>query len=433
MQSLGLFAGYGVEIEYALVDARTLSALPVADRLLAALARTRTRTRTQARSGDGARDGAAEPWPCDVDLGTVAASNELVLHVIELKTPGPAPALAGLADAFQAGVAEIEQALDGLGGRLLPTAMHPWFDPAAETRLWSHEAKEIYRAYDRIFGCRGHGWSNLQSTHLNLPFSGDDELGRLHAAIRLVLPLIPALAASSPIVEGRPTGLADSRLEAYRTNSRRFASITGRVIPEPVYTRSDYEARILAPIYRDLAPFDPEGILCHEFSNARGAIARFERGSIEIRLIDTQEAPRADLAVLAAVAGAVRLLVDERWSRRAEQAAWPVDPLAALLSRTIAEAERAAIDDPAYLAAFGVSAPPPVAAGDLWRHLVAGAGAAGALDTAAFGAELGVILDRGPLARRILQATGPAPTHDRLHDVYARLADCLHEGEMFRP
>ena len=36
---------------------------------------------------------------------------------------------------------------------------------------------------------------------LNLPFSSDEEFGRLHAAIRLLLPLLPALAASSPLVE----------------------------------------------------------------------------------------------------------------------------------------------------------------------------------------------------------------------------------------
>ena len=50
----------------------------------------------------------------------------------------------------------------------------------------------MYEAYDRIFDCRGHGWANLQAVHLNLPFSGDEEFGRLHAAIRLVLPIMPA-------------------------------------------------------------------------------------------------------------------------------------------------------------------------------------------------------------------------------------------------
>src|SRR5690606_3311880 len=97
-----------------------------------------------------------------------------------------------------------------LGGRLMPSAMHPWMDPLTQTRLWPHENSPVYEAFNRIFGCQGHGWSNLQSMHINLPFEGDEEFGRLHAGIRLILPILPALAASSPFVEGRATGLMDN-------------------------------------------------------------------------------------------------------------------------------------------------------------------------------------------------------------------------------
>ena len=76
--------------------------------------------------------------------------------------------------------------------RLLPTAMHPWMDPDRDLRLWPHEASAVYEAFNRIFSCRGHGWANLQSAHINLPFANDEEFGRLHAAIRAVLPIIPA-------------------------------------------------------------------------------------------------------------------------------------------------------------------------------------------------------------------------------------------------
>jgi gamma-glutamyl:cysteine ligase YbdK (ATP-grasp superfamily) len=426
---LHLFEAYGVELEYALVDRESLAALPVADRLLAA---------------------AAGAPAAEVTRGDLGWSNELVLHVIELKTAAPAPALPGLAARFDRGVRAAEEIAGALepapGARLMPGAMHPWFDPATETRLWPHEGAEIYRAYDRIFGTRGHGWSNLQAVHLNLPFAGDEEFARLHAAIRLVLPILPALAASSPIVEGRVTGLVDSRLEAYRTNSRRFASITGQVIPEPVYTRADYEERILQPIYRDLEPLDPEGVLRHEFVNARGAIARFSRGSIEIRLIDVQEAPRADLAVLAAVVGVLKLLVRDAWSLQEAQRAVPVEPLHALLSAGIAAGEHAEIVDDAYLALFGYrhrggKGRGATTAGDLWRHLVERSAAAGTLDEATFGADLQAILDQGPLARRILHALGTDAEADRgmeiprryLREVWDGLCDCLGRGERFTP
>ena len=210
--------------------------------------------------------------------------------MIELKTNGPAPRLSGLAERFAGEVEQIDALLAPLGARLMPTAMHPWMDPTREFRLWPHGGRQIYQAFDRIFDCRGHGWANLQSTHLNLPFANDEEFGRLHAAVRAILPLLPALAASSPFVEGRHPGILDARLDFYRTNARRVPSVTGQVIPEPVFTRSGYEA-LLETIYADLAPLDPAGTLRHEWVNARGCIARFDRMALEIRLLDVQECP----------------------------------------------------------------------------------------------------------------------------------------------
>ncbi|NJL28684.1 MAG: glutamate--cysteine ligase, partial [Thermoanaerobaculia bacterium] len=170
-----LFEVVGVELEYMIVDRETLAVRPVADEVLRAV---------------------AGEIVSDVETGELAWSNELVLHVIELKTNGPAPRLAGLEAFFERDVRRINELLAPLGGRLMPTAMHPWMDPHTETRLWPHEYSPVYEAYDRIFGCRGHGWSNLQSLHLNLPFTGDEEFARLHAAVRLLLPILPALAAS---------------------------------------------------------------------------------------------------------------------------------------------------------------------------------------------------------------------------------------------
>src|SRR5690606_19484263 len=200
------------------------------------------------------------------------------------------------------------------GATLLPTGMHPWMEPEHELRLWPHDNAEIYSAFDRIFGCRGHGFANLQSMHINLPFADDEEFGKLHAAIRLVLPLIPGLSASLHLVEGRLLCTLDNRLEAYRTNCARVPSVTGLVVAEAVYSRASYEAEVLQAIYRDLAELDPEGVLAHEWVNARGAIARFDRMAIEIRTADTQECPRADLALAELVVAAVRSLVEQRHS-----------------------------------------------------------------------------------------------------------------------
>lgn len=401
----GLFKALGIELEYMIVDREGLSVLPVCDRLLTA------------ETGRIAND---------VEFDDVSWSNELALHLVELKTARPAACLDGLADAFQRHITRINRHLAAIDGRLLPTAMHPWMNPREQLRLWPHDYHEIYAAFDRIFDCRRHGWANLQSVHLNLPFADDDEFGRLHAAIRLLLPILPALAASSPVVDGRLTGLMDNRMAVYRDNAALIPSISGQVIPEPVFTQDEYQSRILRPIYTDLSPHDPDGLLQDEWCNARGAIARFDRNTIEIRVLDMQECPAADLAIATMVEAVLKLLVAETWSDLKSQQSWPTEPLVEILNATIRDADAAVIDNRDYLRAFGLTGSRPVRAMDLWQHTVERA-------RPSTDGPLGTILTRGPLARRIARALGSAPDRARLHAIYMQLAECLAVGGIFIP
>ena len=95
--------------------------------------------------------------------------------------------------------------------------------------------------------------------------------------------------------------MLDNRLVVYRSNCARIPSVTGEVVPEPMGSIGEYHERVLEPIYRDLAPHDPEGVLRHEWVNARGAIARFDRMAIEIRVLDVQETPAMDVAYAALI------------------------------------------------------------------------------------------------------------------------------------
>lgn len=418
MRTLGLFEGVGVELEYMIVDARSLDILPKSDHVLYSIAREYT---------------------SEVERDTLAWSNELVLHVLEIKTNGPAESLAGLDAAVMEDVAEIEKILESEGGRLMPGAAHPWMDPARETRLWPHEDNEIYAAFDRIFGCTGHGWSNLQCTHLNLPFDGDAEFGRLHAAIRLLLPIVPALAASSPILDGRLTGLMDTRLHCYRENQKKIPSITGQLIPEAVYTQRDYEEKILGPMYADIAPFDRDEILRNEWLNARGAIARFDRSAIELRIIDVQECPSADVAILHAITCVLRALVSEKWQPLERQKQAATEMLNSVLIATTHTAETAMIRDRDYLEAFGIHAK-EASASDVWHHLLETVVARDSGLTDAWSGALTTILEEGTLARRLVRAAaGENPSvaarfsldGDHLREVYSRLCDCLKENRMF--
>jgi gamma-glutamyl:cysteine ligase YbdK (ATP-grasp superfamily) len=402
---LHAFAAYGIEIEYAIVDRDTLDVRAIADRLLA-----------DAAGGE----------VNEFADGPIAWSNELSLHVIELKTNGPAASLDGLDGLFSAEVARIDKLLNKHNARILPGPMHPWMDPLTEQRLWPHEQNEIYAAYDRIFNCRGHGWANLQSMHINLPFADNAEFVRLHDAIRIALPLLPALAAASPYVDGKASGLLDTRLETYRLNQKRIPEITGRVVPDHIASIDEYHARILEPMFRAMAPHDPQGVLHGEWLNSRGAIARFDRGAIEIRILDAQESPRADLAVARAVVALVRDLYEERASTAAAQAAVSTANLADLFERALREGEQTKVSDPTVLAALGLGQAPQTMA-EIWRVVCARNGILHGSD----GETLAALLQRAPLARRLLERGGQLPTRDALRDIYRQLCQTLEANAFF--
>lgn len=408
---LSLFEAWGIEIEYMIVDATTLDVRPIADLAL-----------RDAAGGD--------QWVADVDDGPIGWSNELVGHVLELKCAAPVASLAGLADAFGNSLRRLADVLQRHGAVALPGGMHPWMDPARETALWPHEGHEIYAAYDGIFDCRRHGWANLQSMHVNLPFADDREFARLLAAIRLVVPLVPALAASSPVHDGRDGRCLDSRLRFYRRNATRVPAMAGAIVPEPIFDRERYRDEVLRPISAQLRALGaPPELLARDWLNARGAIARFDRMAIEIRVADAQENPFADLAVAAAVTELVRALVEERHAALATQQAFSQDALVAMFPR-VARRGPAASLPPGYAALFGCDGPCETA-GELLRTVLRRRFEG----PPELERPLQRILERGTLAERLLAAlrAGGGTTRDRLRDVYGRLQACLRDGAGFLP
>ena len=404
-----LFECFGVELEYMIVQRDDLRIAPWSDRVLI--------------NADGLP-------VSDIERGSVTWSNELTAHVIELKTTDPVASLDGYAAAFANEVGELNRRFAPHGAMLLPTAMHPMMRPE-EAVLWAHDNNDIYAAFDRIFDCRVHGWSNLQSVHLNLPFADDTEFARLHAAIRLVLPLLPALAASSPIVEGKITGLPDNRLAFYRQNSAKLAELCGRVIPEPVYTEADYNRAIFEPIGRALAPHDPAGVLEPVFSNSRGAIARFDRGSIEIRLLDLQECPAADLAIVRTVVSLLRELVAEKLISQADQQAATVDELAPVFHLCVEQGDAARISAPTLLKAFGWKGYDSPTAHDLWGAAITRLQPMASASPAEQLAQQ-TYLEQGTLARRMTTALGVNPSPEAIIALYRQLVTCAENNRILR-
>lgn len=407
MKPLGLFEGFGIEIELMIVDGKTLSVLPIAEKIL---------TNAQGIVED------------EMPLGKVLASNELSAHVIEFKTPGPAKNFHGMAEAFRTAVDIALEKLCPLGAKLLGTGMHPFMDPFREAVLWPYGQKEIYNAYNRIFDCRGHGWVNLQSVHLNLPFNDAESFGRLHSAVRCVLPLIPALSASTPVMDGKLTEFCDTRLSVYRNNQKRIPEIAGRIIPEPVLTPREYEEVIFQPMYRAIAPHDPEKILQEEWLNSRGAIARFDRSAIEIRLVDTQECVEADIAVIALVAAAVRGFVEERLAPFSAQKAFSTRSLAGLLDRCIQSGETAVLEGEEFSAIYGGFC--GKTAGEVWKGWYENL-----LDFCPELPPVAPVLERilsaGTLSARIGKALGNNPDRERIFSLYRALGSHVETGKVF--
>jgi carboxylate-amine ligase len=412
-QPLHLLDGCGIELEYMLVDRVSLDVLPIADRVL--------------------RDASvADRFVNDFTHGDFGWSNELVMHLLELKNLQPTAQLAALAAGFQGEVVAMNDQLQRYGARLMAGGMHPWMNPSTQTRLWPHDHTDVYRAYDHMFDCRSHGWANLQSTHINLPFADDDEFARLHAAVRVILPILPALTAASPYADGRASGILDYRMEVYRRNADAIPELNGDIVPEPVTTRAEYERLILAPMYSAVAAYDPEGVLQHEWLNARGAIARFDRNAIEIRVIDTQECPAMDVAIGAMIMDLAQSLCDKAFYRPQADAQLPTRMLSEIFVACTHEADHARIRYPEYLRVFGITRN-DCNAGNLWETIAERLDRERASRTAVWRQAIEFVLARGPLARRLLRAIGPRPSHAALHELYTAFADALHAGKPFDP
>ncbi|MCB0481693.1 MAG: glutamate--cysteine ligase [Flavobacteriales bacterium] len=404
--SYHLFDVYGVELEYMIVDQNTRKIRSIADLIF------------KEKTGS---------FIADYENGEVAWSNELVSHVLEIKTNGPAPSLNGLDEHFHKNVLEINNILEKHKAVLMPGGAHPTADPLTETQIWPHEHNEVYNLYNRVFNCKGHGWSNLQSTHINLPFTGNEEFAKLHAAIRILLPIIPALSASTPILDGKVSGYVDTRLEYYRKNQAKIPVIAGLVVPEAVYTKEDYYKRIFEPINLAIKPYDTEGILDHHFLNSRGAIARFDRGAIEIRIIDIQESPSMDIAILKLIVSVLKHLCSLPAKELEVIKQFSEQKLSQVFLKVIKDGENAVVEDVELLQALGIQKK-SCSVKEVWIHL---------LDKHHRGLEcnqidmIEALLTRGTLATRMLQYCGPNPSLERIDEMNVQLIESLKRNQMF--
>jgi carboxylate-amine ligase len=233
-----------------------------------------------------------------VEFPKFTFGKELQLHVMEIKPNDPFESPVGFEETMQEAVLTLEDLLHRkYHASLLGTGMHPLLK-LEETRVWPHRHRQIYQAYSKIFNLKRHGWLNIQSFQLNLPYANEASGVLLHNILAYLCAYLPALAASSPIYEGRFGENVDNRLRFYKENQEEIHSVTGDVVPEFVSSLSQYKKDIIGKYSLDLEVAGAGSpILSRDWVNSRGVIFRFDRHALEIRVMDEQECIKSDVAL----------------------------------------------------------------------------------------------------------------------------------------
>jgi glutathione synthase/RimK-type ligase-like ATP-grasp enzyme/gamma-glutamyl:cysteine ligase YbdK (ATP-grasp superfamily) len=359
----------------------------------------------------------------DIELDGVGFSNEIADHVFEVKTLEPVRSLRDAEDAIVSGVRRFSDVLQQeWNARLLPTGMHPWFDPL-DARLWTRSGLRIYTTYAHIFDIRTHGWMNVHATHLNLPFGDERETMAMHTAAALLLPYLPAIAASSPVHDGVLQPHADARLAWILQHQSVVPETCGRLIPEYADSFSAYRRAVLQPMYAALDRHPHSEAIRHEFLNSRGAVLRFARRALEVRVLDTQECVRMDVAIAVFARATLKSLTRDVLAGRITLP--PHDTLVADFAACIGDGSRATVAAPHLDAGEG-----PVPVKSVLAALMERARGSVSRDEAGYLDHVDDIIDQGSLSERIRarlepRAGSPDTLRESLKEVYRELADCL--------
>lgn len=248
-----------------------------------------------------------------IEMPDFTFGKEMQLHVMEVKANNPFKSPLQFEETMQTAVTTLNALLEKkYGYRLLGIGMHPLLQ-LEETGIWPHYHQKIYRQYGKIFNLNQHGWLNIQSFHLNLPYRKEADALQIHNYLANLCAYLPAIAASSPIFEGKNGPDIDNRLRFYRVNQKEVPSITGDVIPQYASSFNQYRRDVIERYSEDLAREGADKTLLNrEWVNSRGVIFRFDRKALEVRVMDEQECIKSDVALSCFVRAALRGLLAEK-------------------------------------------------------------------------------------------------------------------------
>lgn len=335
-------------------------------------------------------------------------------HLIVLYAAQPFDDLPMAHTAMHAQVVRASSILAQRNLLLMPGGAHPFLD-GSSTGL------------PPFPGAEHSGWRNNQCLVVKLPFT-DDEFAKVLAAVRVLLPILPALSAASPFSDGSVGTSLDMRFVRQSERFSAWNALAGPLIPEAVFTRDDYYRTVFTPIVKTLADAGLHDKVDMLAMDSRSATASFDPDLMELKILDGQEGIGANVALVELLVAALRKLCNGRWISTYVQRAWDAADLTEILQNVLRNGPKAVIDNQQYLRTFGCDAS-VLSAGHLWEHIVAQLGkqlSARCRDHAMF------ILREGNLAQRMLKGTGASPGKNELLSVHERMCASLISDEVFR-
>ena len=247
-----------------------------------------------------------------VETPKFAFGKEQALHQIEIRAKKPFKSPETFEETMQNAVSTLLEFLRRKHqAQLLGTGMHPLLS-LEETSIWPHSNQETVQEYAKMFNLKCHGWRNIQSFQVNLPYLNEKQGVTIFNALTHLCAYLPAIAASSPFCEGKLTPYVDSRLYNYKDNMKETPSIAGDVVPEYISSFEQYRREGFGKYSKDLAKAGAGEILTNaEWLNQRGIIFKFSREAIEVRIMDEQECIKSDVALSCFTRATVRGLIAE--------------------------------------------------------------------------------------------------------------------------
>ncbi len=400
----GLFEAYGFAWECCAVDRNTLDVLPVPDMTLT--------------------EGASEQGSTKRDILLAPSFNAHTLRLLNgrsVRKPAKWGRKVLLRTATFAPWLHDHNALFMGGGA------HPFLSPGSVQAGigWSLEQRE---ALARLTDIGGHAWINDQAFRLDLRFETPSEFAKLHAAVRVLLPVLPALTAASPVLEGRDAGCQSARLQAKLQAFGQAPALIGPFVPEAVFDQESHDREVLVPIARAAANSDRRQGLDPVSLNARAATVDFERGVLSIHAVDGQESPSVNMAVAEIIIAVLKALVNGRWVSTYLQRAWSAEDLRAIMLDTIRDGDGATLSSGDHLLMFGLMKQGEMPALKLWQHLFVEL-YSDLSDNAR--QHVGTILEHGTLATRLRKRIGPTFEQDAIRKAYRSMAECFAADRAF--